>query len=71
MADLFKSDYASPSKTSTPSAPPTTIISGVTSVATPELSSVGLDLTISKIEPARYGLGKPVRVVIRGKITRD
>lgn len=68
MSDLFKSDYVTSSGTSAqPPAPP------ATSSVPPSTASqkVMLDPAALGVEATRYGLGKPARVVIKGKITRD
>jgi len=72
MPDLFSnSDYVSSSgTTATPAQPPVKSLSaqravvGESSIVVTEPQSFGL-------EPTRYGLGKPKRIVIKGKIARD
>jgi hypothetical protein len=73
MRDPFSSDYLSANVTDTAT---TTAISAATPVTkkvssaiTP--SSVNADLREFGFEPERYGLGKPRRIVIRGKIARE
>lgn len=71
MSDPFKSDYISSSVTGTS---PT----DVTAVATPSQESAAVFPATSDIgarafgfEPERYGLGKPKRILIRGKIASE
>lgn len=70
MKDPFSSDYV-PSQ-ATQGGPATAparkaAITAATGHAPPELAE-GTDLKAYGFEPQRYGLGKPRRVVIRGKI---
>jgi hypothetical protein len=71
MPDPFKSDYISSSVTGTS---PT----DVTTVAKPPQESAAVFPVTSDLgarafgfEPERYGLGKPKRVLIRGKIASE
>lgn len=70
MSDLFKSDYVTAVGT-TQLARPAAAPASADLVAKEDSTVTALDPRSLGIEPARYGLGKPVRVVIRGKITRD
>ena len=70
MQDPFNSEYVSSVVTGTSSIEATKPLtnnldmkSNKTIAASPEPVEFGF-------EPARYGLGKPKRVIIRGKITR-
>jgi hypothetical protein len=72
MSDPFKSDYAAPAGTvPAPSVPPrpADMVQMVPSRPTLKVNPAGQQ--DFGFEPQRYGLGKPRRIVIRGKIARE
>ena len=73
MSDAFSSEYVSSSLTSTVVAvtKPTDTKSNISEAATISPSAGDAESSAFGFEPDRYGLGKPKRIVIRGKITRE
>jgi len=73
MSDPFSSEYASGNLTSTSVA--ATKFTGtkrdISGAATIDSSAGDAESSTFGFEPERYGLGKPKRIVIRGKITRE
>lgn len=69
MPNPFNSDYVSIQATqAVPAAAPAQQAVTMATGKTPSESIDGIAPTASGFEPERYGLGKPRRVVTRGKI---
>ena len=73
----FESDYTEGSQTTppetaaAPDAPTRVPFTGIAAQTVPVQTTHLPPMDQLLIEPARYGIGKPRRVTIRGKITRE
>jgi hypothetical protein len=71
MPNPFSSDYLPPQKTTrgeTASTVPTLAVETVATAETTQLPPKGIEPQVYGFEPQRYGLGKPHRVIVRGKV---
>lgn len=73
MPDTFSSDYASSNSTSPEVSPIALRSPGQGPVKLPGINedAIEVDIRTFGFEPERYGLGKPKRIVIRGKISSE
>lgn len=73
MSDPFSSEYVSSSLTGTNMAvtKATNTKRNISGASTNSPSDADAESGAFEFEPDRYGLGKPKRIVIRGKITRE